>query len=424
MDMLLVLIGALAGGALAWYVATLRARQTRTDEFTALHARIADLAAQKRSADERLDTLKTEIETIRRQSEAEFRNIATQILEEKSERFTALNRANIESILRPLGENIEGFRRKVEETYDKESKERFSLGERVAELVALNRQLSTDAGNLARALEGSSKAQGDWGEVILERILEQSGLVRGREYVVQEFLRDDDGTILINDDGAKMQPDVIVSYPDDRTVVIDAKVSLVAYKRFTIAETKDDQTTALRQHVDSLRRHIDGLSRRNYPDFTRSLDFVMMFVPIEPAYLAAMQHDPELWQYAYARRVLLVSPTNLVAALKMIADLWKREYQNRHAIEIAETGGALYDKFVGFVEALGDIEQHLERARRSHGHAMNILRDGRGNLLTRVEKLRALGAKAKKSLPSSLLSQTSDDRTEDSPDTDPPPLHP
>lgn len=380
--------------------------KSKTGEITSLTAQVADLKAQKQAADEKLETQKSEIESIRKQSEAEFKIIANQILEEKSERFTALNKSNLETILKPLGDNIEGFRKKVEETYDKESKERFSLGERVAELVALNQQISTDATNLTKALEGSSKTQGDWGEMILERILELSGLEKGREYVVQEFLRDSDGTILKNEDGSKMQPDVVVSYPDDRKVIIDSKVSLVAYKRFSIADSKEEQEAALKEHVGSIKRHIDGLSKRNYPDFTQSLDFVMLFVPIEPAFMVAMHHDPELWSYAYSRRVLLISPTNLIAALKLVADLWKREYQNRHAIEIADTGGALYDKFVGFVDVLGDIETHLGRAQKSHTNAMKLLRDGNGNLIRRVEKLKKLGAKAKKSLPSALLSES------------------
>ncbi len=385
-------------------ILTLQAEaNSKTIEITGLTTQVADLKAQKRAADEKLEAQKGEIESIRKHSEAEFKIIANQILEEKSERFTALNKSNLETILKPLGDNIEGFRKKVEETYDKESKERFSLGEKVAELVALNQQISTDATNLTKALEGSSKTQGDWGEMILERILELSGLEKGREYVVQEFLRDSDGTILKNEDGSKMQPDVVVSYPDDRKVIIDSKVSLVAYKRFSVAESKEEQEAALKEHVGSIKRHIDGLSKRNYPDFTQSLDFVMLFVPIEPAFMVAMHHDPELWSYAYSRRVLLISPTNLIAALKLVADLWKREYQNRHAIEIAETGGALYDKFVGFVDALGDIETHLGRAQKSHTNAMNLLRDGNGNLIRRVEKLKKLGAKAKKSLPSAML---------------------
>ncbi len=377
-----------------------------TKKANQLNEQLANMQAQKNAADENLQTQKSEIEAIQKRMATEFENLAMKILEDKSERFTALNKSNLESILKPLGDNIEGFRKKVDEVYEKESQQRFSLGEKVAELVALNQQISVDATNLTRALEGSSKTQGDWGEMILERILEQSGLEKGREYVVQEFLRDEDGTILKNEDGSKMQPDVVVSYPDNRKVIIDSKVSLIAYKRYAVAETKEDQESALKLHVESIKRHIDGLSRRNYPDFTQSLDFVMMFVPIEPAFLVAMHHDPELWHYAYTKRVLLISPTNLIAALKLVSDLWKREDQNRHAIEIAESGGALYDKFVGFVDALGDIETHLGRAQKSHANAMNMLKDGNGNLLRRVQKLKKLGAKAKKSLPSSLLQES------------------
>ncbi|MBI5648332.1 MAG: DNA recombination protein RmuC [Ignavibacteriae bacterium] len=382
------------------------------------NAQLAELRAQKQAADEKLTTQKSEIEAIRRQSEAEFKNLATQILDEKAEKFTALNKSNIETILKPLGDNLLEFKKKVEDVYDKEAQQRFSLGQEVEKLVKLNQQISLDATNLTKALEGNSKTQGDWGEMILERILEQSGLVKGREYVVQEFLRDDAGSVLKNEEGSKMQPDVLVSYPGDRKVIIDSKVSLLAYKRYAAADSREEQSAALKQHVDSIKRHIEGLSRKNYPDFTQSLDFVMMFVPIEPAFLAALQHDPELWNYAYSRRVLLMSPTNLIAALKLVADLWQREYQNRNAIEIAERGGALYDKFAGFVDTLASVGESIDKAQVRYTSAMNMLKDGKGNLLTRVEGLKKLGIKAKKALPSSLLISAEDEENADADNTD------
>jgi len=297
--------------------------------------------------------------------------------------------------------------------YDKESKERFSLGEKIKDLVELNQKISEEANNLAKALKGSSKTQGDWGEMILENILEQSGLVKDREYFVQEFLKDEDGNFIKNPEGRKLQPDVIIRYPDDRKVIIDSKVSLTAYARYTNTEDPEQQQKAVREHVLSVRKHIDELSNKNYQDFTTTLDFVMMFVPNEPAYFLALQNDPELWDYAYRKRIILISPTNLIAALKLIADLWKREYQNRNALEIAERGAALYDKFVGFVDNLQNIGIHIEKTQKSYESAMSQLKDGRGNLIGQAEKLRTLGVKAKKRLPPSMVSNTLPDEKGD-----------
>lgn len=371
----------------------------KTDEITDLHKTVSSLNATVLSMEEKLATQKEQIETIGKKFETEFKNLANQILDEKSSKFTELNKTNLETLLKPLGITIESFKKQVEEVYEKESQQRFSLGEKVAELVTLNQKISAEANNLTHALEGSSKIQGDWGEWILESILERSGLVKGREFQVQEFLRDESGNILKNEDGTKMRPDVIINYPDKRKVIVDSKVSLVAYKRLSFADTPEEQNTHLQEHLASIKKHINDLSAKNYPDFAQGLDFVMMFIPIEPAFLVAMHADPELWSYAYSKRVLLISPTNLIAVIKLIADLWIREYQNRNAIEIAERGGALYDKFIGFVEALSDIGSNIEKTQKSYDTALGRLKDGRGNLIMQVEALKKLGVKARKNLP-------------------------
>jgi DNA recombination protein RmuC len=344
---------------------------------------------------EMLEKQKAEIEDLGKKFTNEFKILADGILEDKSKRFTEMNQANIEQILKPLGENIRTFQKKVEEVYDRESKERFSLGKEVEKLVVLNQKISEEANNLTNALKGQVKQQGNWGEMILESILEKSGLVKDREYFVQESFKDEEGK--------RFQPDVIVQYPDNRKVIIDSKVSLVAYERYCSSDSSDEQQKELANHIRSIRSHIDILSSKRYQDLVGSLDFVTMFLPVEPAFILAMQADQDLWNYAYARGVLLLSPTNLIAALRLIHNLWQREYQNRHALEIAERGGLLYDKFVGFVDTLTSVGDNLMRSQKSYEQAMNQLAVGRGNLVAQTQKLKDLGAKAQKSLPSNLL---------------------
>lgn len=353
---------------------------------------------------ESLDKQKAEIEDLGKKFTNEFKVLADGILEDKSKRFTELNQTNIEQLLKPLGENIQIFQKKVEEVYDRESKERFSLGKEVEKLVVLNQKISEEANNLTNALKGQVKQQGNWGEMILESILEKSGLVKDREYFVQESFKDEDGK--------RFQPDVIVQYPDNRKVIIDSKVSLVAYERYCSSENPDEQQKELANHIRSIRNHIDILSSKGYQDLVGSLDFVTMFLPVEPAFILAMQADPELWNYAYSRGVLLLSPTNLIAALRLIHNLWQREYQNRHAMEIAERGGQLYDKFVGFVDSLTSVGDNIMRSQKSYEQAMNQLTTGRGNLVNQAQKLKDLGAKAKKSLPNTLLEGDEDDLNE------------
>jgi DNA recombination protein RmuC len=381
--------------------------KTITDDFHESNRLLATFTAENKALTGKLEVQKQEMEAMHKQFNLEFEQIASKILEEKTEKFTNLNRDSLDRILKPLGENIDSFRKKVEEVYVTEAKERFSLGQEVKNLRELNDRLSNEANNLTHALRGNSKMQGDWGQMILENILERSGLVKGREYYVQEYLKDPDGNYYTGENGSRMQPDVIIAYPDNRKVIIDSKVSLTAYINYMGCDDPETQKKFISEHLRSVRKHIDELSQKNYQDYADTLDFVMMFVPNEPAYILALRHDESLWQYAYDKKILLISPTNLIAALKLIVDLWKREYQNRNALEIAERGAALYDKFVNFVDSLTEIEIHLDRAKRSYENAYGQLKAGRGNLIGQTEKLRELGVKAKKSLPQSLLNAES-----------------
>ncbi len=365
------------------------------------------LATERASRDalkEKLETQKKEIEDMGKRFNTEFENIANRILETKSEKFTELNRKNLGAILEPLGKNIEEFKKTVNETYDKEAKERFSLGERVKELALLNQQISEEARNLTKALKGESKTQGCWGEMILETILEKSGLRKGEEYFMEHQLTDEQGNPLRSDsEGRKMRPDVVIKYPDNRSVIIDSKVSLNAFSRYMDSTDAGGQAKALSEHVEALKIHINELNNRGYDDYDRSLDFVMMFIPSEPAYIAALQGDPELWNYAYEKRILLLNPTNLITSLKLIVDLWKREYQNRNAQQIAERGAKLYDKFVGFVSNLQEIGKHIDKAKDAYSDSFSQLSTGKDNLVLQATKLKSLGIKNKKEVPEEIV---------------------
>lgn len=352
---------------------------------------------------EKLNEQKQDLEQLQDKFRIEFKNLANEILEEKSQKFTQQNRTNLYELLKPLGEKIKDFEKKVEDTYDKESKLRFSLKEEIKRLEELNQQVSKDTVNLTKALKGDSKIQGNWGEVVLENILEKSGLVKDREYFVQSSFT--------SDTGKRMQPDVIVTYPGKRNVVIDSKVSLTAYERFASADDDEKQEKAYKEHIVSLKSHINELSLKNYQDLYQlnSLDFVMMFLPLEPAYLLAVQRDPDLWSYAYDKRILLISPTNLIAALKMVESLWRQEYQGQNVQEIARQSGDLYDKFKGLVDDLIDIGNKLRMTQKSYESSMNKLTTGKGNLISRVERIKKLGAKTSKSIPEKLLERLEED---------------
>lgn len=362
---------------------------------------IAELRAGLNAKEELLVKQQAELINTREELKKDFQILANQILEEKSSKFTDLNKLNLEAILNPLNEKLIQFKSKVEETYDKESKQRFSLEERIKELVSLNHKISTDASNLTKALKGNSKIQGNWGEMILESILEKSGLKKGEEYYTQEFITNDSGERVYNDQHKAMQPDVIVVYPGGRKIIIDSKVSLTGYVKYVEAESDEDKLVGEKEHIVSVKKHIDELSVKAYQNYVESLDFVMMFIPNEPAYILAMQLDSGLWDYAYKRRILLISPTNLIASLKVVSDLWKREYQSRNAQEIAKRGAILYDKFAGFVDTLHDIGKGIERTQKSYEKAISQLKEGNGNLIRQAEMLKELGVKSQKELPSS-----------------------
>lgn len=358
------------------------------------------LRTENARLNERLAILQSEEPERRAADEDRFRRLAGEILSSNAENQRQSQERRLNEIIAPLKADLEQFSRNVVQCYDAEARERFSLKERIRELIELNNTIGREARELSTALRGNTRVQGSWGEMVLETILQKSGLRRGHEYVVQETASTSGGA-LSNDEGSRLRPDVVVYYPDGRCVVIDSKVSLTAYMNYVRATTPEEEKTASRQHLASIRSHIAELRGKNYQDFTgtEKTDFVMMFIPNEPAYIAAMQLDGALWQEAYDSRVLLVSPTHLISALRLIDQLWRQDRQTRNAIEIATAAGRMYDKFVSFTDDMARIERALSGARDAWGAAMNKLTDGKGNLVSRAQKLRDLGARTTRSLP-------------------------
>lgn len=369
------------------------------------------IAAEKRLADqklyfeERLAERQQEVEALHQQMKTEFENLSNRIFKEKTEDFKALSSEQLGLLLRPLGENLKEFREKVDQVYEKESKQRFSLEERIRELVELNQRISQDAHNLTRALKGDSKMQGNWGEMILERILQSSGLVEGEHYFPQEFLKDEAGTPLLHEEsGQKMQPDILVKYPGSREMIIDSKVSLTAYTAFSAAEDDEEKARHLKAHLQSIRTHVEELSRKDYSRYdAHAPEFVMMFIPTESAYLLAIEKDPLLWEYAYTRKVVLMSPTNLITALRLALDLWKREYQVKNVQAIVDRGTSLYDKFVNFTDSFQRIGDSLGGVQREYEKAFRQLSEGPGNLVRQAEQLRGMSLTPKRRISSRLL---------------------
>lgn len=378
-------------------------RDQLTTERQGLSSRVAELTtlleSERSQTVEKLHLLNNAKEDMSNQ----FKALANEILEDKSRRFTEQNQSNLNQLLEPLKVKITEFQGKVQEVYVNEGKDRSALAEQVKQLMALNNQLSKDAHNLTSALKGQAKAQGNWGELILERVLEASGLRKGHEYDVQESHT--------RADGSRAQPDVVVHLPEDRHLIVDAKVSLTAYEEHANAENGHQRDAALKRHLDSVRAHIKELAEKNYQQLygLQSLDFVLMFIPVEPAFMLAISHDSDLWQDAWKKNVLLVSPSTLLFVVRTVAHLWRQEQQTRNAQEIAKRGAELYDKLAGFVEDLNSLGSKLKQAQTAYDGAYNKFTGGRGNVIRQAEMLKELGVKPSKQLPQNLIDSALDE---------------
>ncbi len=418
-----LIVGVVIGGTIIWFVRgkSFLAQKSRLEERTKnLESSLSEIKSELSEEREKggvtqkeLSTAQTEnshlkeklakeksdVEELQKTFTAQFENLAGKILDEKSTKFTEQNQTNISAILKPLQERLKDFQVRVEQTYDRESKQRFSLEKELKRLFELNEQMSKEANNLTNALKGESKTQGNWGEMILETLLEKSGLIKNTHFEVQKSVT--------TEEGKRLQPDVVIHLPEDKNMIIDSKVSLTAYERYYGTEEEPEKEAALKQHIASLKKHIDELSQKKYQDLygIHSPDFVLLFVPIEPAFGLAVLHEPGLFNYAVEKNVAIISPTTLLATLRMIATIWRQEYQNKNVLEIARQSGGLYDKFVGLVDDLKDIEKNINNTQKSYASAFNKLSGGKGNIITRIEKLRHLGAKTSKKLAAEIIDE-------------------
>ncbi|SFG55319.1 DNA recombination protein RmuC [Neptunomonas qingdaonensis] len=371
-------------------------RSDLREQLAIRQAQVAELEARLHADRESAEEKLTLLAEARDQLKQEFQNLANQIFDEKSQRFSESSRKEMGMLLTPLRDQIGDFKRRVEDVYDREAKDRRALHTEISQLKRLNVQMSQDAINLTQALKGESKTQGNWGEIVLERVLEESGLRKGHEYEVQVSLKDQQ---------QRYQPDVIVHLPDGKDVIIDSKVSLTAYEQYCSSDDAQFRLQQRKAHAVSLQNHIRGLGDKAYQKLegVRSLDFVLMFVPIEGAFLLALEHDPELFRFAFERNIMLVSPTTLLVTLRTIQNIWRYEHQSQNAQEIAKRGADLYDKFVGFIESLEDVGKHLSRAQQAYDVSFSRLSSGRGNLVQQAVALNELGVSGKKILPKRLV---------------------
>jgi DNA recombination protein RmuC len=431
MEILVLIGGIIVGGGIAWLIARVRfstEAQVSTSSFLIeqeknknlealliefkqdieaerkkvleVNNALAAAEADYRNIQEKLYDQKKELENLNEKFAIQFKNLANEIFEEKSKKFTDQNKSNMFDLLRPLGEKIVEFEKKVEDTHKDTISRNSALREQLENLQRLNLQMTKEVENLTRALKGDSKTQGAWGEFILESILEKSGLERDREFTIQESFTTEDG---------RFRPDIIIRLPENRHVVIDSKVSLTAYNNFVNASTESEKVIALKAHLLSIRQHLKGLWEKNYQKISdRNLDFVIMFIPIEPAYILAIQSEKKLYEEALEKRIVFVSPTLLIPSLQLIKNVWKQEYQNRNSQEIAKHATSLYEKFVGFSNDLIDIGSQIKKTQTSYEGAMNKLTTGNGNLVKSLERFKTLGLKPTKSIDQRLIDRSGD----------------
>ncbi len=373
--------------------------ESSREETTQLNRKLAAADERSEYLEERISEQKEELERIHKKLTTEFENLANRILDEKSKKFVLQNKESLDKLLTPLGEKIVSFRERVEKTREEDLKDRASLAEQIKAMSQLNQKMSEEARNLTTALKGQSKAQGNWGEIILERVLEKSGLVAGQEYETQASLTDDEGR--------RFQPDVLIKLPEGKHLVVDSKVSLIAYERCVNQEEPELVEQYLKEHLTSVKSHISELSKKSYESLYGiiSPDFVLMFIPIEPAFTMAMQADDSLFDFAFRQNVVIVTPSTLLATLRTVANIWRQEKQTRNVMEIARKSGALYDKFVGFFSDMEEIGRRIGKSHEAYDEAMKKLHTGRGNLVRSVEEIKKLGARAKKDLPENVVEE-------------------
>ena len=383
---------------------------TRQERSESLRAELTREQEQRKHLERTMEERESHFKDMQEKLRSEFKAMASELLEDKSKKFTELNRSNLDLILKPLHENIDAFKKKVQETYEKETRERQSLKHELERLHQLNHKMSEEANHLTQALKGQSQTQGAWGEMILERTLELSGLKRDMHYKVQESFK--------TEDQRDLRPDVVLYMPEDKQLVIDSKVSLTDYERYSSAETDDERERAQKAHLQSIRSHIKDLSSKNYQNLyqLKSVDFVLMFVPIESAFSLAVQTDmaqssgaKNIFAEALEQNVVMVTTSTLLATLRTVESIWRQENQNRHALEIARRSGKMYDKLVGFVSDVQQIGTRLDQTQKSYQNALGKLSEGKGNLVRQAEQIRELGAKASKTLPADLIESANSD---------------